>query len=216
MSTAKAFRGCENHSYFWKLKKYWEETWLWCVLKGTGEFELLLKFPWWFDANNSNLDMNFFQISKMFSIFLTDTYLERCGCTPWVKCPTPSGHMTQRSLSWLQADLAEGHMTPRTCTDLRHRNAHWSFIIWSCDGETKLQIQKKHLNLRELSGFTKWWKKKGPKRKKINRVTVGILMKVFILAGGKEDVENALITISPSLESLEGHDRWAAGSSACR
>lgn len=92
--------------------------------------------------------------------------------------------------------------------DLRHRNTHWSFIIWSCDGERMLQIQKKPLNLRELGGFTKWWKKKGPKRKKINRITVGILMNVLILAGGKEDVENALITIFPSLESLEGHDRW--------
>lgn len=44
-------------------------------------------------------------------------------------------------------------------------------------------------------------------------------MNVLILAGGKEDVENALITILASLESLEGHDQWgfsAAGSSACR
>lgn len=48
--------------------------------------------------------------------------------------------------------------------DLRHRNAHWSFIIWSCDGERMLQIQNKPLNLGELGGFTKWWKKKGPKR----------------------------------------------------
>lgn len=117
-------------SYFWKLKKYWEETWLWCVLKGTGEFELPLKVPWWFDACNSNLYMNFFQISKMCSIFLTDTYLERCGCTPGVKCPTSWGHMTQRSLSWLQADLAEGHMTPRTCTDQKCPLVIYHLVMW--------------------------------------------------------------------------------------
>lgn len=35
----------------------------------------------------------------------------------------------------------------RSCSDLWHRNAHWSFIIGSRDGERMLEIQKKHSNV---------------------------------------------------------------------